>query len=74
MLIEEFSALEKVLMMMMMMMMMMSMLFAECRLTLEKDMRQCYTDLKLDPKLFVSPSNDGAILGKSSYAVSDFCE
>ncbi|XP_025082657.1 uncharacterized protein LOC112557177 isoform X1 [Pomacea canaliculata] len=45
----------------------------ECRLTLENNMRKCYSNFGLDPALFLPKSADGAILGKSHYDVDLFC-
>lgn len=44
----------------------------DCRQTLKSDLQNCYTDNGVDETLFLV--SDGAILGSSSFYVSEFCE
>ncbi|GFO05790.1 hypothetical protein PoB_003229500 [Plakobranchus ocellatus] len=44
-----------------------------CRNTLATELRDCYTESGLDPKLFLSNSSNGAVVGSNDEQISMFC-
>ncbi|RUS91052.1 hypothetical protein EGW08_001180 [Elysia chlorotica] len=46
---------------------------AACRNTLATELRDCYTESGLDPKLFLSNSSNGAVVGSNDEQISMFC-
>ncbi|GFR70183.1 hypothetical protein ElyMa_000321900 [Elysia marginata] len=44
-----------------------------CRNTLATELRNCYTESGLDPKLFLSNSSNGAVVGSNDEQIAMFC-